>query len=351
MSIDRRFPQRAGGDDASGDAGGSPVRAMVRLSGCVVALLLAAWAAAVALECARVLWAGGDLHWDVLLRAPTSLSNLITLPIMAGAMLIDRLANGPDRFVRRGLLHRTRYDLFFVLADATGAMTALALVFSFGLSAWIGAAIDGAPSVWLSAVMPFWLQVPAVFLAATFAAYWGHRFMHTRLMWPLHAIHHAATDLTALTDSRQHPLDDLIKSMPVMLVLAVMGFDPDAVFVAALIGRLQAAFIHSNAPCPLWLERWVIAGPALHRVHHGAAPEHHDRNYAALVLWDRLFGTFSLPDNARSVRTGVDSARTGDQGPVCDMLGAGRAWLEGLVAPMRRAAVPYASVRSSRTHG
>ncbi|TWT14907.1 sterol desaturase family protein [Reyranella sp. CPCC 100927] len=351
MPIDRHLSQRAEGHDPTAGVGRLPARTMIHLLGCVLALLLAAWTAVVALECARVLWAGGDLQWDVLLRAPTSLSNLITLPIMAGAMLIDRLANGPDRFVMRDLLHRTRYDLFFVLADATGAMTALALVFSFGFSAWIGTAIAGAPSVWLSAMMPFWLQVPAVFLAATFAAYWGHRFMHTRLMWPLHAIHHAATDLTALTDSRQHPLDDLIKSMPVMLVLAVMGFDPDAVFVAALIGRLQAAFIHSNAPCPLWLERWVIAGPALHRVHHGAAPEHHDRNYAALVLWDRLFGTFSLPDDARSVRTGIDNPRTGDQGPVRDMLAAGRAWLEGLVAAMRRVAMPSAPVSCSRTHG
>ena len=58
------------------------------------------------------------------------------------------------------------------------------------------------------------------------------------------------------------------------------------------MARVQFALTHSSVPFPLWLERWVITGPRVHRIHHAFAEAHFNRNFSILVLWDRLFGTF-----------------------------------------------------------
>ena len=222
-----------------------------------------------------------------------------------------------------------------MLADASGALKAFALAFSFGLSAWIGAMVMDAPVLPALGETTLWLQVPAIYLAMSFGSYWMHRFMHTALMWPLHALHHAAEEMTALTDSRQHPLDDFIQGTPLIAGLAVLGFHPDAVFLSIVLIRTQAALCHSDVPFPLWLERWLLGGPALHRIHHGVAAEHRDRNFSLLVLWDRLFGTFSLVPDARTLPTGVDDARYNTGRPLHDMTTIAGIWLVGLSVALR----------------
>jgi sterol desaturase/sphingolipid hydroxylase (fatty acid hydroxylase superfamily) len=42
------------------------------------------------------------------------------------------------------------------------------------------------------------------------------------------------------------------------------------------------------------LFEWILNTPSHHRVHHGYNPGYIDKNYGAiLILWDRLFGTFT----------------------------------------------------------
>lgn len=51
---------------------------------------------------------------------------------------------------------------------------------------------------------------------------------------------------------------------------------------------------------PAPLEHWLNT-PSHHRVHHGANPRYLDKNYAgALIVWDRLFGTFE-PESERVI--------------------------------------------------
>ncbi len=304
-----------------------------------------AWAGAIALECARHLWSGEAFGWAILVTIPGNLISLLLLPIMAGVMLFDWWAQGPSRPSLLSSLPARRYDLFFVLAEATGIISLLTLAFTFGLSAWAGSIIAGFPAWRALGETPLWMQVPLAYLVASFGTYWAHRLMHTSLLWPLHAMHHATEDLTALSDCREHPLESFFKGTPVAVLFAPLGFHPDAILLLIVIGRSQAALAHSSAPFPLWLERWVLMGPAMHRVHHAIAIEHRDRNFGILVIWDRLFGTFSLPANARTLRTGVDDARCYTGRPMHDVIAVIGLWLATLrdALPAR---LPRVSLRS-----
>ena len=43
--------------------------------------------------------------------------------------------------------------------------------------------------------IPFWWQVPVVFVLADFLSHWQHRRFHRRAIWPIHAVHHASREL------------------------------------------------------------------------------------------------------------------------------------------------------------
>jgi sterol desaturase/sphingolipid hydroxylase (fatty acid hydroxylase superfamily) len=310
----------------------------VRFGNILLAIVAVSWTGALAMALARRIWTGEPLAVDLLTSVPLNPEDLMVIPIMASVLLIERLTLGADHFPLKGLFDRTRYDLFFVVADASGALKALALAFSFGVSAFISTIVWDVPSLRMPGEMSFWVQVPTIYVVMTFVMYWMHRFMHSPLMWPLHALHHAAEEMTALTDTRQHPLDDFIQTMPIVLAIAVLGFHPDAALLAILFSRTQAAICHSQVPFPLWLERWLLCGPALHRIHHSVAPEHRCRNFSALVLWDRLFGTFALVPGARMLPTGVDDDRYYSGRPLHDMIIIAAVWLSGLSAALRRIA-------------
>jgi sterol desaturase/sphingolipid hydroxylase (fatty acid hydroxylase superfamily) len=50
--------------------------------------------------------------------------------------------------------------------------------------------------------------------------------IHLPVMWPLHAVHHAAEDMTVLSTSRHHPLDGFIVGLWFALPAALVGFHP-----------------------------------------------------------------------------------------------------------------------------
>jgi sterol desaturase/sphingolipid hydroxylase (fatty acid hydroxylase superfamily) len=56
---------------------------------------------------------------------------------------------------------------------------------------------------------------------------------------------------------------------------------------------------------PDWFE-WFFNTPSHHRVHHASNVRYLDRNHAGvLIIWDRLFGTFSPEVDAEPVRYGL----------------------------------------------
>jgi len=131
------------------------------------------------------------------------------------------------------------------------------------------------------------------FLATELAGYWFHRLRHTRLLWPIHQLHHSAERLDVFGSAYFHPLDiageTLVGSLASTLLLGVSG---EAAALAGLAAVCLSLFQHTNVRTPRWLG-YIIQRPESHSVHHARGV--HAFNYADLPLWDIVFGTFRNP--------------------------------------------------------
>ena len=134
----------------------------------------------------------------------------------------------------------------------------------------------------------------AVFLLVDLAYYWSHRLSHQiNFLWAGHVVHHSSEEYNlavALRQSSLHGLATWVFYVP----LALLGI-PWQMYVATYALNLVYQFwIHTRAVDRLgrWAEL-VLNTPSHHRVHHGRNPKYLDRNHGgALIIWDRLFGTF-----------------------------------------------------------
>lgn len=147
-----------------------------------------------------------------------------------------------------------------------------------------------------------------VFLADDFLYYLSHRLGHrVAFFWASHAVHHSPQRYNFLTGLRQPPTWLLTPAAVAPLVLLVLG--APAAFVAASAGMrgVHHFLIHSERVrrLPIWIE-YVFNTPSHHRVHHGVSADCIDRNFGGvLIIWDRLFGTFSIESDDGVRRYGL----------------------------------------------
>lgn len=138
----------------------------------------------------------------------------------------------------------------------------------------------------------------AVFLLVDLCYYWSHRMAHhVNFLWAGHVVHHSSEEYNlavALRQSSLHGFFSWVFYMP----LALLGI-PWQMYVATYALNLVYQFwIHTRAVGRLGpLAEWVLNTPSHHRVHHGRNPRYLDRNHGgALIVWDRLFGTFQAEE-------------------------------------------------------
>ncbi|HEX8330187.1 MAG TPA: sterol desaturase family protein [Hymenobacter sp.] len=146
-----------------------------------------------------------------------------------------------------------------------------------------------------------WTAGILLFVLADLGYYWAHRLSHQiNLFWGGHVVHHQSEDYNLSVALRQSSLQSLFTFF-VYLPLAVIGFEPVFfVYISALV-TLYQFWIHTEFIGRLGPLEWVLNTPSHHRVHHGRNPRYIDKNYAgALIVWDRLFGTFE-PETERPV--------------------------------------------------
>jgi sterol desaturase/sphingolipid hydroxylase (fatty acid hydroxylase superfamily) len=307
------------------------MRRTVRWIAVVAALAVLGWAAGVATNLTKALLDGRPL--DPSMLAPSRSGWLeaayagFSALVLLADWLVRRRARRPGRLVNGG-----GYNMVFFLADLTGATRAGVIIFSLGIAAVAMPALYRIPDSLALARLPWLAQFAAAFMVGTFVHYWWHRFMHTRLMWPLHAIHHSDRDFGVLTFNRRHPLEVFLFDLSVVVALVLLGIEIRVMIVVVVVSVAFSALQHCNLPFPLWAERWIVFGPAGHRVHHSTAADHHHRNFALLPLWDRMFGTFLLPADARQTPTGIDDPRYDTGRPFHELVVSARIWLAGLAA-------------------
>lgn len=129
------------------------------------------------------------------------------------------------------------------------------------------------------------------------ASYGVHRALHrTRVLWPVHAVHHGLPRVWFLNALHNHVLDIALSTGLALLPLWALGFPPEVVGAVGALTVAHAWFQHANADLRLgWLNR-VIAGPELHRWHHSVVRAEADSNYGfVFAIWDGLLGTWRPP--------------------------------------------------------
>ena len=132
--------------------------------------------------------------------------------------------------------------------------------------------------------------------------YFQHRAFHALpILWRLHRVHHADTELDASSGLRFHPIEILLSMGIKMAAVVALGAPAEAVLVFEVLLNATAMFNPSNVALPLWVDRvfrWVLVTPDMHRVHHSVVRAETDSNFGfCLSVWDRIFGTH-IPEPA-----------------------------------------------------
>lgn len=140
-----------------------------------------------------------------------------------------------------------------------------------------------------------WWAWTVLFFADDFAYYWFHRMNHeVRLFWAGHVPHHSSVKLNFGTALRQGVGERLHKFL-FWMWLPLLGFDPIMMLMMMAINLFYQFWVHTELvdklPQPI---EWIFNTPSHHRVHHASNIRYLDCNHAGvLIIWDRLFGTFS----------------------------------------------------------
>ena len=192
-------------------------------------------------------------------------------------------------------------------------LTSLALGLGSTVAGALTAGVVFAAAMWLYdhrvATVPFaWWAWIACFVLDDFNYYWAHRTGHrVRWFWASHVNHHSSQHYNLSTALRQTWTGFFALSFVFRIWPAFLGFHPAMLVTVGGANLIYQFWIHTEAVrrMPRWFEA-VFNTPSHHRVHHATNPLYLDRNYAgALIVWDRLFGTFQQERDDLAIRYGI----------------------------------------------
>lgn len=151
-------------------------------------------------------------------------------------------------------------------------------------------------SLVVSPVIAFLLN----FVVIDYLYYWNHRWLHSRLLWSVHATHHTAEAMDVFITSRNTVWTSLLIVYVWLngLFLYLLG-EPKFFLLAAALTASLDLWRHTNfSPRPNSKFhrslRWLLITPHEHAWHHSRTQ--FGCNFGAnFSLWDRLHGTWLSP--------------------------------------------------------
>lgn len=180
-----------------------------------------------------------------------------------------------------------------LLAGYVAVTATLTLTVGRPLRAWA----EGA-GVGLLVALPPAVALALGVLALDLLGYALHRVYHrSALLWRVHRVHHSDPDLDVSTAYRFHPLEVGLTTLAGVGVTVALGVPPEAATLYYALLSPWSMVQHAALPWPaVGGARWVLATPAVHRVHHARHLPETDTNFGAVLsVWDRLFGTWHPP--------------------------------------------------------
>jgi len=149
-------------------------------------------------------------------------------------------------------------------------------------------------------------------IAVDYLYYWNHRLLHTRLLWPVHLVHHTLNEMDVLGTARNTAWTSfLVVYVWVNGAVLFLLAQPEGYAAGAAVTASLDLWRHSElTPQPQsWLARVldkVLVLPSHHAWHHAseAVPGNFGANFSA---WDRLHGTW-IGGSRAPRRLGVTTA-------------------------------------------
>jgi len=155
--------------------------------------------------------------------------------------------------------------------------------------------------------LPVWLQAILFLVISDFMLYWTHRMFHDGGFWKYHAIHHSSEEIEWISAARFHPVNLLLGTIAVDVILLMAGISPNAMVLVSPFTTFHSAFVHANLNWTLGPFKYVLATPVFHRWHHTAVNDGGNTNFAGTFpLWDLMFGTFRMPEGRLPDNYGKD---------------------------------------------
>ena len=220
----------------------------------------------------------------------------------------------------------TRKFVMLPLALPTGISVAAAVAYATHsvLQAIFG---PGAP-VAAPGTVTLILFTVSMLLAYDFSYFLYHNLQHRLpILWELHKVHHSAEVMVGTTKDRVHPLDEIMNKAwdglmtgPIYGVWLMVALDPVeltilGINVYVLRNIIMMDFVrHTHLKISFGrVMNQVILCPHYHQLHHSTNPQHYDKNFGLmLTLWDRLFGTLSIPKPDESFTFGLQEREASD---------------------------------------
>ena len=160
--------------------------------------------------------------------------------------------------------------------------------------------------------VPMAIQIVAGIVVLDFSAgYLAHRALHLfPILWRFHRVHHSDEFVDATTTYRTHPVETVWRFLFVIIPVWTLGIPAQAVVIQRLVSAANGILEHANIRLWAPLDRvaslvWVT--PNVHKIHHSRRLAETNSNYGnVLTIYDRMLGTFTPSDRAKSVVYGLD---------------------------------------------
>lgn len=199
-----------------------------------------------------------------------------------------------------------REDLFYYLVSSM--LVQLITFLALAPSSYVNTHFD-----WLAGTravvsgLPWPVQFVLAMLLTDFMQYWFHRLFHqVPFLWGFHAVHHSAKAMDWLASGRMHLIEIVLLRGVTSLPLLTLGFLPSVMQAYVGMVYVWSSLLHANLAGDFnRLGQW-LALPRFHHWHHALDAEGVDKNFAIhFPFYDRLFGTYYLPDGAWPSAYGV----------------------------------------------
>ncbi|MDX2205121.1 MAG: sterol desaturase family protein [Hyphomicrobiaceae bacterium] len=174
------------------------------------------------------------------------------------------------------------------IRTSVGALASISLYVAGGLFVQAkGWALTPLPMTWWS--VPLMFVVSLVIYDAWF--YWGHRMMHSKLLYRFHAHHHRSIVPTPWSNNSDSQVGALVEQGYFLVVPFFLPIPPLVLIAHKIYDQVTGIAGHAGHEyfaSPTARRPWPLLCTTFHDQHHG----HFNYNYAnTFSWWDRAMGT------------------------------------------------------------